>query len=104
MLGVLCLALSPVIIDTVDSNSYFSILLAIDASLLASDPLMIEDTQNLIMGSKDIAGFMIFLSIMCFIIEIPSIVGRFILRGGTKMLLVLHVVVSLPKTCVRWPH
>ena len=95
MAGFFTLALSPAIINTIDSNDYFKILLAVDTSLLATDTLMISDTQDLIRNSKAVAEFMIFVGVMCFLVQIPSIVSRFILRCTPITLLVLHIVVSI---------
>ena len=100
-MGVFLLGLSPVIINTVDSNDYFNILLALDTSQLSSDPLMIAETQALIESSKVVAQFAIFLGVCCFLIEVLPIISRFTLRAGSTTLLVFHIVVSPPS---RTPH
>ena len=81
--------LSPIHIRTIQSNQYLDLILMVQAT---TSP--IPETQALIRDSANVAGFMIFLSIVCFIIQIPTIVGRFILKGGTALIFVLHLVVS----------
>ena len=89
---MIAFALSPVIIGTINANEYLDIILTAGSI----NPLL-EEAQVLIKGSENVAGFMIFLSITCFIVQIPTIVGRFILRCGTTLLFVLHIAVSMSK-------
>ena len=87
-MAVISFLLSPIHIRTIQSNQYRDLILTVPAT---TSP--IPETQALIRGSVNVAGFMIFLSIVCFIVQIPTIVGRFILKGGTALIFVLHVVV-----------
>ena len=85
---VFCFAISCVIISEVDSNNYFDVILSVDSSVDS-----ISDTQSLIGGSKAVSGFMIVVTILVLIIEISTIIGRFMLRTGFGMLRILHCVV-----------
>lgn len=91
-MAVIAFALSPVIIGTINANEYLDIIL-----MAGSISPLLEEAQAVIKGSENVAGFMIFLSITCFIVQIPTIVGRFILRCGTTLLFILHIAVSISK-------
>ena len=86
---MLSIGVSAAIINLIDSNIYFDAILAVENPV--ND---IASAQNLIRGSKSVAGFMIFLALISLIIEIPTIVGRFTLRGGREMLRILHIIVG----------
>ena len=82
------ISISAAIIETIDSNLYLEAALDVDST---SDSF--TEFQSLILSSRSVSGFMIFLAVLTLLIEIPTIAGRFTLRGGAGILIVLHIVV-----------
>ena len=90
------IGVSAAIINIIDSNSYFDLLLAIEDS---TDE--IASIQSLIRASRSVSAFMIFLAVMSILIEIPTIIGRFTLRGGKTILRIFHVLVGSTCMCTK---
>ena len=84
-----CLALSSVILNTIESNTYLNVLL--NLNLVGND--ILDDMQSLITLTRSLAGYMIFVAVVAFLVEVPTILGRFTLHAGNGMLRILHVVV-----------
>jgi hypothetical protein len=93
VLAVICLGLSIVILNTIDSNTYLDAILSLNKYRF--DPAtgdVLVDMQSLIKLTRSLAGYMIFVAIVASLVEIPTILGRFTLRAGIGMLRSLHVV------------
>ena len=91
--AAVCLGLSSYIINTIDSNTYLNVLLSLSQYSFPAGGDILVDMQNLINLSRSLAGYMIFVAIVAFLVEVPTILGRFTLRAGNGMLRILHVVV-----------
>ena len=89
VVAIICLGASATVIHEINSNDYLQLILDVPAS----DNEQV-DLQDLINDSTDVSKFVIFLAIFVFIVEIPTIVGRFLLHAGVRMSQVLHAVVS----------
>ena len=85
-----CLALSIVILTTIESNTYLNLILSLNS---VTDGDIIDDMQSLITLTHSLAGYMIFVAVVAFLVEVPTILGRFTLHAGNGMLRILHVVV-----------
>ena len=88
-----CCVFSSFILHTLRTNPYLDAILVTDIDDDTSHN--IEDAQNLIDNTKTTAGFMIFLSVVTFIIEMSTILGLFILKGNKDKRFFLHFIVSL---------
>ena len=93
-MAVLCLGLSIVIINKIDSNAYFDGLLNDQYVVTPDLQDDLDDLQSLIPLTRSLAGYMIFVAVLGPLVEIPTILGRFTVRAGIGMLRILHVVVS----------
>ena len=91
-MAVICLGLSSVILNTIESNTYFDIVLSIDRF---SGGDIIVELQDLIILTRALVGYMIFVAIFVFLVEIPTILARFTVRAGIGMLRIFHVLVRI---------
>ena len=90
VVAVACLGLSSVILNTIETNTYFDAVLS--TSRFSGGDILVE-LQDLINLTRSVAGYMIFVAIFVSLVEIPTILGRFLVRAGIGMLRIFHVVV-----------
>ena len=92
----ICLSLSSVTLNTIDSNTYFDQILSINRfSLDPQSGEILVELQDLITLTRSLTRYMLFVAIFAFLVEIPTILGRFTIRAGIGMLRIFHVVVRL---------
>ena len=100
VVAVICLGLSIVIINEIDSSAYFDGLLSNQYTVTPGLQDDLDDLQSLITLTRSLAGYMIFVAVLGSLVEIPTILGRFTVRAGIGMLRIFHVVVRYLKSAV----